>query len=85
MLNDEIKNKVLQDIIFLKCAGLRPIVVHGGGPEITAQMVKAGKKTQFVGGLRVTDEESVGITEMALEALRKWHWLAKLIPTLLAV
>ena len=57
---------MIQDIIFLKCAGLRPIVVHGGGPEITAQMVKAGKKTQFVGGLRVTDEESVGITEMAL-------------------
>ena len=57
MLNDEIKNKVLQDIIFLKCAGLRPIVVHGGGPEITAQMVKAGKKTPCVGGLRVTEEE----------------------------
>ena len=63
MLNDEIKNKVF---IFLKSVGMRPVVVHGGGPEITAQMLKAGKKTQFVGGLRVTDAESVGITEMAL-------------------
>ncbi|MEG0831260.1 MAG: acetylglutamate kinase, partial [Acidaminococcaceae bacterium] len=65
MLNDEIKNKVLQDIVFLRCAGLRPVVVHGGGPEITAMLQKAGKKTQFVSGLRVTDAESVGLAEMA--------------------
>ena len=66
MLNDDIKTKVLQDIVFLQCAGLRPVVVHGGGPEITAMLGKAGKKTQFVSGLRVTDAESVGIAEMAL-------------------
>ena len=62
MLNDEIKNKVLQDIIFLKCAGLRPIVVHGGGPEITAQMVKAGKKTVIT----KLSPNVTSITEMAL-------------------
>ena len=64
--NAMLKTKVLQDIVFLQCAGLRPVVVHGGGPEITAMLGKAGKKTQFVSGLRVTDAESVGIAEMAL-------------------
>lgn len=66
MLNDDIKNKVLQDIVFLQCAGMKPVVVHGGGPEITSLMAKFGKKTEFVSGLRVTDAESVGIAEMAL-------------------
>ena len=66
MLNDQIKNKVLQDIVFLQGAGMRPVVVHGGGPEITAMLMQAGKKSEFVSGLRVTDAESVGIAEMAL-------------------
>ena len=66
MLNDELKNKVLQDIVFLQCAGMRPVVVHGGGPEITRMLIQAGKKSEFVSGLRVTDAESVGIAEMAL-------------------
>lgn len=66
MLNDEIKNKVLQDVVFLQCAGMRPVVVHGGGPEITAMLMQAGKKSEFISGLRVTDAESVGIAEMAL-------------------
>ncbi len=66
MLNDELKNKVLQDIVFLKCAGMRPVVVHGGGPEITRMLAQAGKKSEFVSGLRVTDAESVGLAEMAL-------------------
>ena len=66
MLNDELKNKVLQDIVFLQCAGMRPVVVHGGGPEITRMLMQAGKKSEFVSGMRVTDAESVGIAEMAL-------------------
>ena len=66
MINEEIKDKVLQDIVFLQCAGLRPVVVHGGGPEITMMLAKAGKKSEFVSGLRVTDAESVGLAEMAL-------------------
>ena len=66
MLNDELKNKVLQDSVFLQCAGMRPVVVHGGGPEITRMLMQAGKKSEFVSGLRVTDAESVGIAEMAL-------------------
>ena len=66
MLNDEIKNKVLQDIVFFFFFCLRPVVVHGGGPEITAMLQKAGKKTHFVSGLRVTDAESVELAEMVL-------------------
>lgn len=66
MLNDELKDKVLRDIVFLQCAGMRPVVVHGGGPEITRMLAQAGKKSQFVSGLRVTDAESAGIAEMAL-------------------
>lgn len=66
MLNEEIKTKVLQDIVFLQCAGMHPVVVHGGGPEITEMLKKAGKKSEFISGLRVTDAETVGIAEMAL-------------------
>lgn len=66
MLNDELKNNVLQDIVFLQCAGMKPVVVHGGGPEITKMLAQSGKKSQFVSGLRVTDAESVGIAEMVL-------------------
>lgn len=66
MLNDEIKDKVLQDIVFLKTAGMRPVVVHGGGPEISKMLKQAGKKSEFIGGLRVTDAETVSIVETAL-------------------
>ena len=78
MLNDELKNKVLQDIVFLQCAGMRPVVVHGGGPEITRMLMQAGKKSEFVSGLRVTDAESVGIAEMALVGKIKTDLVARL-------
>ncbi len=66
MINEELKAKVIQDIIFLQCAGLRPVVVHGGGPEITAMLKRVGKQSNFIGGLRVTDEETVELAEMVL-------------------
>ncbi|BBB91416.1 MAG TPA: acetylglutamate kinase [Methylomusa anaerophila] len=66
MLNDELKKNVIQDIIFLKYVGIRPVVVHGGGPEITAMLEKLGKKSEFVRGLRVSDAETVEIAEMVL-------------------
>lgn len=66
MINNELKNSVIQDITLLKYVGMRPIVVHGGGPEITSVLNKFGKKTEFVSGLRVTDEETVSIAEMVL-------------------
>ena len=59
-------DSVLEDIVLLKDVGLRPIVVHGGGPRISALMTKMGKKAQFVQGLRVTDAETVEIAEMVL-------------------
>jgi acetylglutamate kinase len=66
MINEELKNKVLKDIVFLYCAGIRPVVVHGGGPEITAMLKKLEKKSEFVNGLRITDEETVSTAEMVL-------------------
>lgn len=47
MLNDDLKNKVLQDILFLQYAGMRPVVVHGGGPEISRQLEQAGKRANL--------------------------------------
>ena len=67
MLNSELKEQVLQDIIFLQFAGLKPVVVHGGGPEITSLLKQLGKKSEFVNGLRVTDEETMAIAEMVLQ------------------
>ena len=66
MINEELKAKVIQDIIFLQCAGMRPVVVHGGGPEITAMLKRVGKQSTFINGLRVTDEETVELAEMVL-------------------
>lgn len=66
MVNKELKEKVLQDIILLKLAGIKPVVVHGGGPEITTMLKQIGKQSDFVNGLRVTDAETMEIAEMVL-------------------
>lgn len=66
MINDELKEKVMQDISLMKYVGINPVIVHGGGPDITGFLKKVGKDTQFVSGLRVTDEETVQIAEMVL-------------------
>ncbi|MDU4960294.1 MAG: acetylglutamate kinase [Sporomusaceae bacterium] len=66
MINDELKQKVVQDIIVMKYAGLRPVIVHGGGPEITAALKQMGKQSSFVSGLRVTDAETMTVAEMVL-------------------
>jgi len=66
MVNNELKRSVIQDIILMKYIGLRPVVVHGGGPEITAMLQQMGKKSDFVSGLRVTDAETVAVAEMVL-------------------
>jgi acetylglutamate kinase len=66
MISDELKNSVAQDIVLLKFIGINPIVVHGGGKEITALMEKTGKKARFVSGLRVTDKETMEVVEMVL-------------------
>lgn len=67
MINDDLKEKVMQDIALMKYVGIRPVIVHGGGPEITGFLKKVGKQSSFVAGLRVTDEETVEIAEMVLD------------------
>jgi acetylglutamate kinase len=66
MLNADLKRSVIQDIVLMKFIGLRPVVVHGGGPEITALLKQMGKQSSFVSGLRVTDEETMAAAEMVL-------------------
>ncbi|AKL94172.1 acetylglutamate kinase ArgB [Clostridium aceticum] len=66
MINNELKQTVIKDIVLMKYVGMNPVVVHGGGPEITEMMQKLGKEPQFVDGLRVTDQETMDITEMIL-------------------
>ena len=67
MINEDLKEKVMQDVALMKYVGIRPVIVHGGGPEITGFLKKVGKKSSFVAGLRVTDAETVEIAEMVLD------------------
>lgn len=67
MINDTLKDEVMQDVALMKYVGIRPVIVHGGGPEITGFLKKVGKETEFISGLRVTDEETVEIAEMVLD------------------
>ena len=66
MLSDELKTKVVQDITLMKYIGIRPVIVHGGGPDITGFLKRVGKQAEFVSGLRVTDQETMEIVEMVL-------------------
>ena len=66
MINDELKEAVMGDIVLLSLIGIKVVLVHGGGPEITDMLGKIGKKSEFVNGLRVTDKESVDIVQMVL-------------------
>ena len=66
MINETLKNQVMEDIVLLHLIGVKIVLVHGGGPEITEMMAKVGKKSEFVDGLRVTDKETVDIAQMVL-------------------
>ncbi|BAZ69808.1 acetylglutamate kinase [Fischerella sp. NIES-4106] len=66
MKDSKLKDKVIRDIVFLSCVGLRPIVVHGGGPEINSWLDKLGIEPQFKNGLRVTDAPTMDVVEMVL-------------------
>ena len=66
MINDELKDAVMGDIVLLSLIGIKVVLVHGGGPEITHMLKQVGKDTQFVNGLRVTDKETVDIVQMVL-------------------
>ena len=62
----ELKEQFAKDVLLLRLVGIRPVIVHGGGPQIGALMKRLGKEPRFVGGMRVTDEETVEIVEMVL-------------------
>ncbi len=66
MISEDLKEKVMQDVTLMKQVGIRPVIVHGGGPDITGFLKKVGKDTAFVSGLRVTDEETMEIVGMVL-------------------
>ncbi len=66
MVDEKLKKSVIKDIALLKYIGLKPVIVHGGGKEITALLDRLGKETKFVDGLRVTDAETAGVAEMVL-------------------
>ncbi len=71
MIDEELKEKVILDIVLMKYVGMNPVIIHGGGPEITEVMDKMGKKSEFVKGLRVTDAEAMEIVEMVLGKINK--------------
>ena len=66
MINEQLKQQVMEDIVLLWLIGVKVVLIHGGGPEINETMEKLGKKAVFVDGLRVTDKETVDIVQMVL-------------------
>ncbi len=71
MSNEELQKNVIKDVVLLKLVGFKPIIVHGGGKEISKWVAKTGKESRFVNGLRVTDEETMEIAEMVLGKVNK--------------
>lgn len=71
MANEELQKNVMQDVALLKLVGFKPIIVHGGGKEISRWVGKVGKEANFINGLRVTDEETMELAEMVLGKVNK--------------
>lgn len=66
MVNVQVMEDIIKDIVLLRFVGIKPVIVHGGGPEITEKMTRMGKKAEFVEGLRITDDETLEIARMVL-------------------
>lgn len=71
MVDDELKKRVIQDVTLLKLVGFKPIIVHGGGKDISRMVERVGMTPQFINGLRVTDAETMEIAEMVLNKVNK--------------
>lgn len=71
MSNEELQKNVIKDVTLLKLVGFKPIIVHGGGKEISRWVEKTGKEAKFINGLRVTDDETMEIAEMVLGRVNK--------------
>ena len=75
MINEELKQQVMEDIVLLRLVGIKVVLVHGGGPEITDTLNKIGKESVFVDGLRVTDRETAEVVQMVLAGkINKPSW-----------
>ena len=66
MVNEELKNAVMSDIVLMQLVGINVVLVHGGGPEISAMLKKIGKESRFVKGMRYTDQETMDIVQQVL-------------------
>ena len=66
MINEQLKEQVMEDLVLLNLIGVKVVLVHGGGPEISDMMQRLGKKPEFINGLRVTDKETIDIVQMVL-------------------
>lgn len=66
MVSEELKQQVMEDIALLRMIGVKVVLVHGGGPEISSMLDRLGKKSEFVNGLRVTDKETIDVVQMVL-------------------
>ena len=71
MADEELQHNVMKDVALLKLIGMHPIIVHGGGKEISSWLSRTGKETSFVNGLRVTDSDTMEIAEMVLNKVNK--------------
>src|SRR3989344_5564205 len=71
MLDAEIRDNVLHDLVFMNYVGIRPILIHGGGPAITENLKKAGVQSQFVNGLRVTDKATMKVVVETLGEINR--------------
>jgi acetylglutamate kinase len=69
MVDEKLKSSFARDIVLMKSVGMNPIVVHGGGPQIGSTLDKIGKESEFIGGMRVTDSETMDVVEMVLGGL----------------
>jgi len=69
MVDETLKNSFARDVVLLKAVGINPVVVHGGGPQISSLLEKIGKESKFVDGMRVTDGETMDVVEMVLGGL----------------
>lgn len=66
MISEELRETVINDIVLMKCVGFQPVIVHGGGPNISSFLERLGEKSEFINGLRYTDEKTIDIVQMVL-------------------
>ncbi len=78
MINEELKHDVMRDMVLMSLIGVKMVLVHGGGPEISSMLKRVGKETEFIDGLRVTDEETSEIVQMVLAGKINKSLVAKL-------